>query len=220
MVETRPRDGAKTRAEIREAAAKLFYLHGYEATALRAVAAEVGIKVGSLYNHMGSKEELLQDIMTTVMRDILSDVESAVSAAGEDPLARLEAAVGAHIRFHAQHARETFIGNSELRALPPKQRKTITKWRKNYEEYLRDLVVAASDAQGVKLLDERLQTYAILALGMHVASWFRQPGEVSLDHVVDVYTELTLRQIGVPSAVDRAAAALPRRTKPRRTRAS
>ena len=196
-METRARDGAKTRADIREAAAALFYKHGYEATALRSVAAEVGIKVGSLYNHMGSKEELLLDIMVSVMDKITPLVESAVANAGPDPIARLEAAIDAHLRFHAQNARETFIGNSELRSLMPEQRKIISQRRREYEKLLQKLLEEAAASRGVELLDARLQTYAVLALGMHVASWYRPDSDVTLDQIVNVYTEVSLRQIGL-----------------------
>jgi AcrR family transcriptional regulator len=197
MPENRPRDGAKTSADIREAAAALFYTHGYEATSLRAIAAEVGIKVGSLYNHMAAKDELLLDIMNTVLEDLGSELDAALAAAGEDPLDRLVAAVDSHIRFHAQHARDTFVGNSELRALNADQRRMVSKRRKEYADRIRDLIRAAADRYGVTLLDTRLQTYAVLALGMHVASWFRSSSQVSLDRVVEVYTELTLRQLGL-----------------------
>jgi len=198
-METRPRDGARTNAEIREVAAQLFHTHGYEATSLRAIAAGVGIKVGSLYNHMASKDELLVEIMTTVLEDLIAEVDSAVEAAGDDAIERLSSGVGAHLRFHAQHARDTFIGNSEIRALQPDQRRIIRKRRKEFEDRMQDLVQTAAASRGVELLDLRLQTYAVLALGMHVASWFRHSSAASLDHVVVVYTELTLRQIGLPA---------------------
>jgi len=193
----RRRDGARTRLEIREAAAALFYKNGYEATSLRAVAAEVGIKVGSLYNHMGGKDELLLDIMTAVMNELTPLVENAATDAGTDPIERLEAAIGAHIRYHAQHARETFIGNSELRSLKPDQRKLISKRRLDYEQLIRSFIEEAAHSSGVPLLDARLQPYAVLALGMHVASWFRDTSDVSLDQVVNVYTDVTLRQLGL-----------------------
>ena len=159
--------------------------------------------MGSLYNHMGSKDELLLDIMAGVMDQVTTLVESALTSAGPDPIARLEAAIDAHIRFHAQHARETFIGNSELRALMPDQYKLITKRRRDYEELLRGLIEQAAASAGVELLDARLQTYALLALGMHVASWYRSTRGISLDHMVSVYTELSLRQLGISSAAKR-----------------
>ncbi|GAA1706725.1 TetR/AcrR family transcriptional regulator [Kribbella yunnanensis] len=199
MVE-RKRDGAQTSVEIRQAAADLFFEHGYEATSLRAVADRVGIKVGSLYNHMGGKDELLVDIMSTVLDRLHAELDEAVAGAGDEPIARLKAVIGAHIRFHARHARETFIGNSELRSLPKEHRQTILQRRRDYEERMRLFIEDAADAAGVELLDARLQSYAVIALGTHVASWFKLRGDVTLDRVVEVYTELSLRQLGLTEA--------------------
>jgi len=196
-METRPRDGARTRADIRAAAVALFYKHGYEATSLRTLADEVGIKVGSLYNHMGGKDELLLNIMVEVMDQLLMSARAVADAAGADPLDRLKALIDNHLRFHARNARETFIGNSELRALSADELKVITGRRHEYEQLLRDGIDSAAKAADVALLDPRLQTYALLALGMHLASWYRDTSEVSLEHVVEVYTELTFRQLGL-----------------------
>jgi AcrR family transcriptional regulator len=191
------RDGVKTSEAIREAAAELFFKQGYEATSLRAVAAQVGIQVGSLYNHISGKEELLADLMVAVMDELERAVESAVRSAEENPVARLRAALDAHIRYHAQHARETFVGNSELRALGSDNRKEVLARRSRYERYLRQLITDAAAEWGAELIDPKLQTYAVLALGMHVASWFRPRGSVSLQRVVDTYTRISLRQMGI-----------------------
>jgi AcrR family transcriptional regulator len=149
---------------------------------------------------MGGKDELLVDIMSEVLNQLAPLVRSTADAAGPDPIARFRAAAGAHIRFHAEHARETFIGNSELRALEPEQRGAILKARREYDHLIRGLITEAAKAAGVELLDARLQSYAILALGMHVASWFKGGrGNLSLNHVVNVYTEISCRQIGLPA---------------------
>lgn len=191
------RDGMKTREAIREVAADLFFEHGYEATSLRAVAAGVGIQVGSLYNHISGKDELLTDIMVSVMDTLEPDVMKAADAAGPGAVARLRAALDAHIRYHAEHAREVFIGNSELRSLSSTHRKAVLARRRQYEQYIRELVQAAAEETGVDLLNARLQTYAILALGMHVSSWYRPGGPLGLDEVVELFTRISLRQIGV-----------------------
>lgn len=199
------RGGVRTSDSIREAAANLFYQRGFEATALRAVAAEVGIQVGSLYNHISSKDELLTDIMASIMDQLVHEVDEALASAGPGAGQRLVAALDVHLRYHAQHAREVFIGNSELRSLNETNLKTVTSRRGKYELVMRDLVVAAADEAGVELLDPQLQTYAILALGMHVSSWFQAKSKVKLEHVVSVYTELSLRQLGIPRPLHEAA---------------
>jgi len=198
-MEQRPRDGARTKAEIRDAALSLFYQHGYEATSLRTLADMVGIKVGSLYNHMGGKDELLLEIMLDIMDRLLESARSAQQGDG-DPLERLRVVVDNHLRFHARNARETFIGNSELRALSADQRHLIAARRHDYEQLLMSTIEEAAAFAMVPLLDARLQTYAVLALGMHLASWFRDTSDVSLEHVVQVYTELTFRQLGLAAS--------------------
>ena len=47
---------------ILEAAARLFRDKGYAATSMRDLARAVDLKASSLYNHIGSKEEILQNI--------------------------------------------------------------------------------------------------------------------------------------------------------------
>jgi AcrR family transcriptional regulator len=195
-----PRDGAKTSLAIREAAASLFFDHGFKATSLRSVASAVGIQVGSLYNHIEGKDELLNDIMVAVMDELETSVTSAATAAGDSAVDRLRAAVDAHLRYHAQHAREVFIGNSELRSLNDRDRKAILGRRHEYELFMRRLIEEAAEESDAELLDSSLQTYALLALGMHISSWYKPRGRLSLERVVDIYTTMCLRQMGVSAA--------------------
>ena len=96
MPRTHGSDGAKTSVAIREAAADLFFRRGYEATSLREVAAAVGVQVGSLYNHIKGKEELLNDIMTNVMIELETSMDVALQAAGPKALDQLSAATSCH----------------------------------------------------------------------------------------------------------------------------
>lgn len=190
------RDGQRTAEMMREAAADLFFKHGYEATSLRQVAAEVGIQVGSLYNHISGKDELLSAIMIQVMSDLQEALDAATDGI-QDPVERLSAAIDCHIRFHAERRRDTFIGNSELRSLGADDRKKVVTLRKKYEETLRDLVSAAVSAGDGDVIDAKLQAFAIVAIGTHVASWY-QPGRgYSLDDIVDAYTQMIFRQLAL-----------------------
>lgn len=50
----------RTRAQIVDAALRLFRERGYDRTTMRAVAEEAGVSVGNTYYYFGSKEELIQ----------------------------------------------------------------------------------------------------------------------------------------------------------------
>src|SRR3979411_79789 len=112
--------GENTADEIRQVALDLFFKRGFQATTLRHIAARVGIQVGSLYNHITSKGDLLFDIMETVMLDLIEEQRQVAQTS--DVVERVQQLVYHHIRFHGRRAEETFIGNSELRSLRPSQR--------------------------------------------------------------------------------------------------
>ncbi|QUH01807.1 TetR/AcrR family transcriptional regulator [Saccharopolyspora erythraea] len=202
----RPAGGVRTADAIQEAAAELFYQHGYEATTLRQVAQKVGIQVGSLYNHISGKEDLLRSLMTGIMADLLA-AQKAVANSHADVIDALRAAIDCHIRFHAQRAREVFIGNSELRSLSKKDRNKVVSQRDDYEQMFRDLIERADQEGRADVLDPRLQAYAIVAMGTHVASWYRPKGAMSLDEIVETYTVMALRQLGVAESEIREARA-------------
>jgi len=54
----RPRNAAQTRADILEAARRMFAAEGYERTTLRAIAADVGVDAALVIRYFGSKQDL------------------------------------------------------------------------------------------------------------------------------------------------------------------
>lgn len=191
--------GLQTAQAIRDAAERLFFAHGYEATSLREVAAEVGIKVGSLYNHIDSKEDLLLQVMGSTMDDLMA-LQDVALASSDDPLYRLLAFVECHIRFHAEHAQAVFIGNTELRSLSEGARAEIVSKRRDYQKLIENLIVAAGEQGEADVLDPRLHAFGIVAQGTHVASWYKPSGQYSLKEIVRVYSKIILRGLGVNDA--------------------
>lgn len=192
--------GKATADSIRRVAAGLFSTHGYAATSLREVAAECGITVGSLYNHISNKEDLLLQIMGGAMDELNTQIAAALDRV-DDPLERLMRFLSNHISFHAEHSQRVFIGNSELRSLPEGLRREITAKRRAYRTQLEELILAAQQAGEVHVINPRLHAYSIIAIGTDVASWYRPGGELSLDRIVADYTAIIMRSLGAPANV-------------------
>src|SRR6476620_2892489 len=185
MVATAERGTAQA---IREEAAKLFFERGYDATSLRQVASAVGLMVGSLYNHIDSKEHLLLQI-----------ARKAAMVDG-DAIDRLEAVLAAHLTFHAERAQEVFIGNAELRSLSDGARHVVIEKRHEYELFLQGLVEDAGRAGLADVIDAKIHVYSFVAQATHIASWFKPGGRMNLDEIVAIYTKLALRELNVPNA--------------------
>ncbi len=190
----------RTNAAIREAAVRLFYAQGYKATSIRNIANEVGIQVSSIYNHIDNKEELLAEIMLAVMDELLDSVNAVLDGLEGGAKDRLKAVIDFHIRYHAEHAREVFIGNSELRSLTGGDLEKVLAKRLEYEHLLLKLVNDLAKETGADILDAKLQVYSILAQGAHVASWYKPQGPKSLDDMVDIYITMALRQLGIDNS--------------------
>ncbi|MEH3153943.1 MAG: helix-turn-helix domain containing protein [Gordonia paraffinivorans] len=58
--------GAASRAAILDAATELFSTRGYAGTGISAIASQAGVHSGSIYHAFGSKQGLLDAVMTTV----------------------------------------------------------------------------------------------------------------------------------------------------------
>jgi AcrR family transcriptional regulator len=183
------RKGPRTSLAIRQAAIDLFYEHGYQATTLRELASACGLKVGSVYNHIESKSALLYEIMTGIMTELLAAQTKAITSSTSS-VERLQNAIKLHVAFHAHRAKEVFIGNSELRSLPPKERQEVIMFRDRYEQVILDIVEAGIAEGSFRPVDPRLAVYAILATGTQVAAWFRPNGRLSLEQIADFHTDM------------------------------
>lgn len=189
------RRGHKTSEEIRAVALDLFYKRGFQATTLRDVAAKVGIQVGSLYNHIHSKGELLFEIMESVMLDLLEDQQEAAKTS--DVVERMRLLVDHHVQFHGRRAREVFVGNSELRSLRPAQRARIIALRDQYERVFRKELEDGIEQGKFLPVDVQVTAYGILALATSVSTFYSSRGRLSLDQIAEIYSTMVLQGLGV-----------------------
>lgn len=187
--------GAATERAIREAAIRLIERRGYAATSLRDLADAVGLQAGSLYNHFASKEALLFELLTSVMRDLLAELDARLAGL-EDPVAQLEAFVALHLEFHTRRRSEVFIGNMELRSLSPRRRRQVVALRDRYEGRLR-AIIAQGDAMGrFRAPDPALAASALIAMLTGPASWWRPTGRLSAAELARRYRSFALAVVG------------------------
>jgi AcrR family transcriptional regulator len=183
-------------AEIRDAALDLFAERGYAATTMADIGAAVGMRGPSLYKHVGSKQELLVQIMASTMDDLLRLHRIAIAGC-DDVVERLRRAAETHVRYHARHRREAFVGTREIRSLEAPHRADVLRLRTSYERAFRTLLAEGVEADRFGTTSVRLTSYAILDLGMGVSVWYREDDGPTEDEVVYQYGGFALRLAGV-----------------------
>ncbi|MFD1052583.1 TetR/AcrR family transcriptional regulator, partial [Kibdelosporangium lantanae] len=101
-----------TEDRVRRAAVELFATRGFHGTGIRDLAVAAGLSSATLYHYMGTKEDLLVEIMRTSLERLLTDAER-VTADVHDPVEQLKRLVDMHVRAHAERPLETFVVDGE-----------------------------------------------------------------------------------------------------------
>ena len=193
MARTQGSSAAVTGPRVRAAALRLFARDGYAAVSMRAIAAEVGVQVGALYNYTPDKQSLLFELMRAHLEELLA---AAPPESAAPPTERLRAFVAFHLRFHADRPDAVFIAYMELRNLAPDNFAVIEGLRRDYEDRLEGILAAGASSGAFTVSDTKIVTLALIAMLTGVNTWFRQGGRLSLDEVVAQYWDMVRRAVG------------------------
>ncbi len=127
------------RAQLLDAAARLFRERGFHATSMRDIASAVGMLSGSIYYHFDSKEEMLLAVYQEGKRRVAEAVDAAVAAETE-PWQRLEAACAAHLGALIAHRDYTQVMIQTLPREAGTAESRIRDLRRDYEQRFRRLI--------------------------------------------------------------------------------
>ena len=185
---------ASTERRIFDAATVLFYEKGYHASTMREVAAAVGIKAGSLYNHYASKEELLFRIAEGVMQELLDAGRVAV-AGSSLPRDQLRELIRSHVVYHAEQRFRARVADDQLRALGPERRAMVVAVRDAYERLWRDVLDAGRETHGWIVSDTPVVTFAVTTMCTAVDVWYREGGRLTPAEIAEVYADFVLRAL-------------------------
>jgi AcrR family transcriptional regulator len=189
---------------IRDVALSAFYELGYHGTSVREVAKRAGMSVAGMYHHFPSKQQLLVDLVGGFMDDLLAELDRAVAAAPGDPVARLRAAVVAHVLFHTRRQAEGFVGNAEVRNLEPEARALVVE-KRNREELVFERIIRQGVRAGVfRANSEKLAARGMVTMCTAVLSWFVPGAGMSAPQVAESYADLCLAMVRAPEAAPAA----------------
>ena len=182
-------DTRSVRERILAAAVQLFAQYGYHAATMRDIARISGIQAASIYYHYASKQALLVEIMDTHMRNLNANLQRIMQENTSIEL-RLHEAIANHIRLHTTYKAEFFIIDTEIRALEEEQRGVILPLRDQYEMLLQGLLREGMQQGMFRQVDIKIASYALIAMCTEVATWFRPDGRLSVQQVIDIYTQM------------------------------
>lgn len=178
-----------THERIWQAALTLFARQGFAGTTTRDIADASGLTAGSLYHYMGSKDDLLEQVMFGAMTGLLAASRPLVAATGE-PISRIAGLIRLHVAVHARHQFEARVVDREVEQLSSANREKITAMRDEYESLWRSTIDAGITTGNFHVPDPSLATLALVGMCTEVATWYRPSGRMSPEalglHFVDM----------------------------------
>jgi TetR/AcrR family transcriptional regulator, cholesterol catabolism regulator len=193
MAQAAERIMSPRRAELVAAATRLFSERGYHGTSMKHLADSLGMLKGSLYAHIGSKEELLYDVVAEGAGRFLTRARAAAALEGSAS-ARLEAFLVGHIETAIEHLDAATVFLNEWRYLSDDLRADIQEKRDTYEGLVRGIVSdGVSSGEFRADADIAMTARLVLSAGNWVYAWYRPDGSLSSTEIGHRYTELIVR---------------------------
>jgi AcrR family transcriptional regulator len=186
------------RTQIRRLAAEMFFERGYEATTMRELAAAIDIKTASLYYFFPNKEQILFDLIESVVKQLVLGARHLVDNERTHEQ-RLASLVVNHVVLHAMRPKESTLGDSELRSLTQKHLRANVRHRDEYERLVVEVLEGGAADSTFSLIDTKLTAYAIIAHSSHVGTWYRPGGRLTVGAVAEAYVDLALRMVDAES---------------------
>jgi AcrR family transcriptional regulator len=179
------------RSRLLATSAELFWTHGYRATTTRRIAATLGLQQATLYHHVASKEDLLYEICSASLTQLLRASEAALTGL-TSPRERLETFVRTAIHELLANQREHATMIFELRGLSSVRQADVLGTLDRFRQVLRGIIEdGQKDGSLRQDIEARYLEQAMFNLLTWILVWHR-PGEALTpdalsDLVIEVY---------------------------------
>jgi len=173
-----------TRKEvITLAAARLFREKGFPSTGMRDLAGDVGVEAASLYNHIRSKSELLQEICFRVANDFTAQLLEVEADHSLNNLQKLESIVRFHISMWIERLDEVMVTNNESKYLEEPYHSTFLNERRVYVRRLEQIIEEGIRKNQIRKVQPYAVVLTLLSAVRGIEYWHRTKKNISADEL-------------------------------------
>lgn len=169
--------------QVEQTATNLFQERGYAATSMRDMAQALGIEAASLYSHIRSKEEILQNVCFRMARLFFEAQDEALKDFGGSASDKLARAIVAHVKVITEDTSASAVFFSEWRHLSEPHQGELKAMRSRYEGKFREILHEGRRNGEFVTLDERFAVLTILSALNWTHQWFKSSGPMSAEEI-------------------------------------
>lgn len=194
----RNRNGTRKDVIIAKAA-KLFREKGFSATSMRDLAEHVGVEAASLYNHISSKAEILQEICFKTANNFMSHIEEVDATPNKTAIEKIQAILRFHIRQMLDNYEEVYVSDREWKHLTDPYLSNMQTQRRAYRQRIASVIEDGIRKGEIKPIDAPTAVLIMLHAVSGIESWHRSKkkitGDVLEDNMVQILVDGLRKQV-------------------------
>lgn len=163
---------------IIQKAALLFKTKSYKSVTMRELAEALGVEAPSLYNHILSKSELLQDICFKVGNKFTVQIDM-IENSNAPTIKKIESIIRFHIKTMLENFDEVYVANHEWKHLQEPYLEDFLSIRRNYEKSLVALIETGILKNEIKKINAYVAVLTILSAVRGLEFWQRNKKNIS-----------------------------------------
>jgi AcrR family transcriptional regulator len=182
------------RSRIVAAAAKLFYVHGYEGTTVDAIAAELETTKQFIYSYFDSKVDILFEVCQGGSE---RSVKAARDAARMDAprVEQFKELIRSFTKVVCEEKISVAVFIREEKNLEPGQIAEIARRRREFDSIMLSILLEG-EKEGVFAIDDAQTTPRFISGMVNFAfSWFKEDKQLSIEEFAERAATLALRMV-------------------------
>ncbi|PSL45826.1 TetR family transcriptional regulator [Salsuginibacillus halophilus] len=183
----------KRRAQMVKGAVALFKEKGFHRTTTREIAKASGFSIGTLYEYIGSKEDVLYLVCDAVYGEVMERLEQLLTEENAG-VERVRHLVRSLFKVIDEMQDEVLVMYQEAKSLPKEALPYVLQREKEMTERIQD-VLAKSRAEGVIQLPDEQLPLAAENLMVKGHMWAFRRWSLASSYSLETYTKAQIEQI-------------------------
>lgn len=183
MAKTQRKKASKKELILKRAAA-MFREKGFAATSMRDLAETVGIEAASLYNHIRSKNEILEAICFDVANIFNINIET-IEAGNQKAITKIDNLLRFHIKQMIEKYEEVYVSDREWKHLEEPYLSNFQTQRRNYRKKFAAIIEEGILKNEIRKIDAPTAVLIILHAISGIESWHRSRAKINAQELED-----------------------------------
>lgn len=194
-----PHSDTPQRVRIRGISAALFAAKGYNAVGISEIGEAVGLARGALYHHIGSKEELLYNIVIRYIGDLVESGRTITSDL-PDPVGRIRLLSRHLMRVISAHINEMTVCFREVNSLTGDRHQLVSRLHADYQHIWAQAIQDGVDSRVFRPM-EPVALKGLLGMYFYSFLWLDPGGKQRPEEIADIFSDLVLRAVVADASV-------------------